>query len=159
MTDTLCMKHTGFVSAGLLSAFLVFGLGWSSSNAVTAPFTKNSKPKPTQDTMTEVYKRELNQPAQQNFYVAGQSFQNLTEQAGMPLVIKGRPITLKQVADFIYSLETSLRGGSALTYSQVKVGEQPGFGLGNLVSNLVTNPLAGYTIFYEIEQDGRAHGN
>jgi hypothetical protein len=97
----------------------------------------------------------LASPAQ-NFVAPGQALQSLNLSLGISLNNGTRPITVKELADKLYSATSRLHG-SWLTKNDVNIGLQPGGGLYTFLAGLLSGPTAYEAICYELLLDGSKH--
>ena len=94
--------------------------------------------------------------AAQNYVAPGQALQSLNLSLGISLNNGTRPITVKELADKLYTATSRLHG-SWLTKNDVNIGLQPGGGLYTFLAGLLSGPTAYEAICYELLLDGSKH--
>lgn len=94
----------------------------------------------------------LKQPAPQ-YLTPGPAMQTLTQIMGISLNNGERPITVKEMADQIYTASGQL-AGQVLTKNDIEIGLQPGNGLYTFFAGLLNGPESYQAIVYELLLDG-----
>ena len=128
----------------------------SPSASVTSKPTHEAvvvKPKNPEFGSIEYY---LAQPAQQ-FVTTGIGLQALNLNLGINLNNGTRPITVKELADQVFSA-TQQMAGKKLTRNDVDISLQPGGGFYNFFAALLNGPESYQAIVYELLQDGSKNG-